>query len=188
MLLPVVNQAVEDRMRAWLAPALDESSTWRLGKAEEYPDDPRNSNSMVALSSAAGYVRDKGKHGRGIYQMTELVAACDQIGHNLTEYGFAGPQSERRAGRYGFDRGAPPLDDASHNQLLEDLFVASLEDLRELFEDGDEYAIPAGSRFLAEMIAEHLPARPVSPEETSIALLTEIRDLLKERLPEVGQA
>jgi hypothetical protein len=170
----VVNAMLEQRMRAWLAATLGASATWRNGKAVEYRDDPRNSNSAVALASAATYVRLK--HGAGIYQMTELVAACEEIEFELVTY--PGPRSERVAGRYGFDTPRPPLDDASHDKLLRDIFVASLEDLREELE-GD---IPPESR-LAQLIEKHLPQLPPSPEQTTIALLTEIRGLLSDRLP-----
>src|SRR5205807_818248 len=48
----IVDAALEQRMRTWLATTLNASSTWRHGKAAQYEGDPRNSNSMVALSSA----------------------------------------------------------------------------------------------------------------------------------------
>jgi hypothetical protein len=170
-----VNAALDQRMRTWLATALGASATWRQDKAAQYPDDRRNVTSMTALSSAAAYVRHK-PGGGGIFHMVQLFAACEELEYDLVTY--PGPKSERVAGRYGFDRVTPPLDDASHDLLLNEIFLASLEDLREELEDD----VPEGSR-LAKLFAEFLPARPVSIEETSIALLTEIRDLLRDRLP-----
>jgi hypothetical protein len=174
MQVVIPNAELDARMRAWLAEALMASAAWRQGKKAEYPNDERNLNSMVALHSAASYVRQK--HGLGMSQMLELYAACVEVEFPLVTY--PGPQSERVAGRYGFDRVTPPLDDPSHTQLLCDVFVASLEDLRDALEDD----IPSGSR-LEQLIAKHLAARPASPEETAIALLAEIRDLLRDRLP-----
>jgi hypothetical protein len=170
-----INAAPDKRMRAWLATALNASATWRQDKAAEYRDDPRNVSSMTALSSAAAYVRQK-SGGGGMFHMAQLFAACEELEYDLVTY--PGPKSERVAGRYGFVHGAPPLDDASHDLLLNEIFLASLEDLRDVLEDD----VPEGS-LLAKLFAEYLPARPPSIEETSITLLTEIRDLLRDRLP-----
>jgi hypothetical protein len=172
----IVDAALDQRMRAWLATTLGTSAQWRHDKAVEYPGDVRNSNSAAALWSAAAYVRQR--QGGGLYHMTQLFAACEEIEFDLVTY--PGPKSERVAGRYGFEAKPPPLDDQSHDELLREIFIASLEDLRDELEDD----IPPESS-LAEKIGKFVRARPATPEQTTIALLTEIRDLLRDRLPAV---
>jgi hypothetical protein len=181
----LMNAGVERRMRGWLVGALVGSANWRRAKAEEYRDDERNPNSATALLDAARYVGDRTTQGAGIYRMTQLVAACTEIEYELiTEPSeYPGPKSERVASRYGFQTDFPSFADETHNQLLLDIFGAALEDLRDELEED----IPPESG-LAELIAEHLPALPVSPEKTTIALLTEIRDLLRDRLPVEAEA
>jgi hypothetical protein len=170
----LIDAALDLRMRTWLATTLGASAQWRINKANEYRDDPRNANSASALLQAVTYVRQK--NGAGISQMIQLFAACEEIDFELVT--FAGPKSERVAGRYGFDHESLPVDDASHNELLQEIFVASLEDLR----DGLEDDIPLESQ-LAEMIRNFVPQRAATPERATIVLLTEIRDLLRDRLP-----
>jgi hypothetical protein len=179
----IVDNAVERRMRSWLSDALFDSAKWRQAKAQEYPDDPRNSNSATALLNAASYVRNPNHQGAGIFRMTQLLAACTEVEYELIteDNEYPGPKSERVASRFGFDGDFTPSKDETHNQLLLDIFAASLEDLRDELED----EVPPGSG-LAELIAEHLPALPATPEQATIALLTEIRDLLRDRLPAVG--
>jgi hypothetical protein len=172
------NAQTEQRTRTWLATAFAQCATWRQAKAAEYANDPRNGKSASALFSAASYARDNAKHGAGIFQMTQLVAACDELGYDLMGdgyvFGFTRPTAERIAGRYGFDHEPGLPGDAQHDHLLRELFIASLEDIRDTFDEDDDEALPPHSR-LAELFAEHLRSKVVREPSTN-ELLAEIRD------------
>jgi hypothetical protein len=178
--MTTMDSSLDQHMRAWLAEALDQSARWRQSKAVDYPEDPRNAKSAAALARAAAYVRQK--EGGGIHLMRELVAACDETGYDFTSFGLPGEESQRLAGRYGFDHDPGLPDDASHDALLRQIFVASLDDIRDAFDNWDDEVPPDSA--LGRLFAEHLPQRKVAPEPSIVELLTEIRDLLRDRLPD----
>lgn len=122
------------------------------------------------------------RFGGGLHLMRELVAACEEAHYDAMGdgyvYGFPGEKSERLAGRYGFDHEPGLPGDASHDGLLREIFVASLEDIR----DSLEGEVAPDLR-LGQLFSAHLAAKVVG-EPSVIEVLTEIRDLLRERLPE----
>jgi hypothetical protein len=105
---------LDRRTRAWLAEAFRQTSRWRWDKAVEYPNDPRNGKSAAALSGIVAYVQQK--QGGGIYDMTTLVAACEEVDFPVMGedvYGFPGLESQLLASRYGFDQEPGIPDDVS---------------------------------------------------------------------------
>jgi len=167
--------------RFWVANALERDGEWRTLKAQEYPDDVRNVRAANALHAAAKYVRTA-PTSKGLERLQSLVELCTESGLDLTgsayEVGFPGPESQRVATRYFFDHAPEPADSHSHEELLHDLYTACLRDLSEPMHD-----VPAGSP-LEQLLAKANP-RPTDPV---VALLTEIRDLLRERLPHAAAA
>ena len=159
--------------RSWLANALEQSSSWRQTKAEDYPDDPRNIRAASALRAAAYYVRGV-QASPGVQRIAGLQHDCmasgiDLIGANC-ENGWPGAESERIAARYFFDHFPDAWNPQTHEELLEDLYQAVLGDVSE---SGVTPNSPLAARLKKD---EQRPAA-----DPVVELLTEIRDLLKER-------
>jgi hypothetical protein len=166
----------EKLVRQWLANAFTNSAAWRDEKAQEYPDDPRNAHSVEALLSAATYVQ-KIDESMGIRLMCSFERAASESGNEVADAELVGlgllpgSESQRIVGRYFFFPGDELPDATAHEELLRELYEACLHDAREWDVDEDS---PLGQ--LVE------PAEP-EPTEQALKLLTEIRDLLRDRLP-----
>lgn len=97
---------------------------WRRGKAEEYPDDPRNLQSAEALDSLAAYVE---------HEDAALLAAA--LEPHLDDDGLGGDQTAREVARYGFGFGTSTR---QHFEFLEELCALCAEDAyTAVFDGGD---------------------------------------------------
>ncbi|MFL5914117.1 MAG: hypothetical protein ACJ752_00560 [Gaiellaceae bacterium] len=137
--------------RLWLGNALERTADWRSDKETEFPDDPRNGRAAVALRTAAYYVRGANESA-GVARFAELVR--DSLGSGIDllitgEAGFTHPEAERIAARYFFDRFATMPNEADHEQLLVDLYDATLRDLAD-YDDVAEGA-PLSDRIAAQV-------------------------------------
>jgi hypothetical protein len=103
-----------------------ELALWREEKAEEYPDDERNTQSAEALNSLAQYVES---------EEVELMDPNVRFLNNLDAGGHIGigESLHRLMSRYGFGYAARSV--VQHEAFLDELAVAALKDL---FEDAGE--------------------------------------------------
>lgn len=167
-----------NEVRSWLGFRLDDAARWRETKAAEYPDDERNAHSAAALHGAAQYVRtaDASK-SHGLIRLTRIVEAAHQSGIDLLQPAFAsaplpGLESQRAAGRFGFDNVPGTPDAMDHEEFLSELAPAILRDLHErLFE------LDKDSPLAKLLKAETISAAPADP---AVALLTDLAELARE--------
>jgi hypothetical protein len=163
----------------WLSWALLRGAQWREGKAAEYPEDGRNVRAEKALRAAGEYLRANLQTSAGIKRMAMLVDACresgvDPLAVGLDVSGLPGVESERVASRYFFDRGREQPDDLTHEELLRDIFVASLHDLNTDHGWDIEPDSTLGKLLRREAVVMDPPPDP------AVELMTEIRDLMRE--------
>src|SRR5262245_18960586 len=164
----------------WLSEVLTSTHFWREEKAEEYPDDSRNSRSAEALWEAVMYVHSPLMRSKALPKFIVLYTTCLRSDIDLTARDFRGRESERVAAQYFFDRGTGAADDETREQLLGDLYEATLEDLQHY----DVYPGSPLGHLLGKVAPEPEAESSGESEANVVALLTEIRDLLRDRLPE----
>ncbi len=164
----------------WLVDTLEETAVWRDDKAREYPDDPRNARSAVSLRIAATYIRMR--ESAGVIQIAGLVDECLASGIDLVGTpGFPGSESERAAGRYGFDRYSEIPGPEDHEELLDTVYEAILRDLR----DNELTPDSPLARRLAESDLQPPPHGVTADRETALKIerlreLSKVADLLIE--------
>jgi hypothetical protein len=155
-------------VRKWLVDALEANASWRDEKAAEYPDDPRNARAAGALRSAAMHTLHA-RESAGVDRFAELVEAAENSGVAfMSGHDFPG-EAQQVASRYFFDNLPGNADFQTHERLLLELHDASVRSL-------GEWSIAHDSP-LGRLIAQEKPSGPQAPE---LALLTEIRDLVRE--------
>lgn len=169
----------------WIAASLQWTAQWREAKTEDYPDDARNPRAAQALHAAERYVRTKLQQSDGVNRMADLVQAASEAGIDLLAggvnvAGLPGVDSQRVASRYFFDNTPGEPDDHTHEELLRDLYRASLRDLSDY--DWDVEGDSKLGRLVKAQAGRAAPTDPV------VERLTEIRDLMFDRLPAVRGA
>jgi hypothetical protein len=100
-----------------------EQLRWRESKATQFPDDRGNLQSVAALRSLAEYVEaieDEGKDGERSQEVARFDPHVDQETGKL-----AGERATRELSRYGYGYSVTA---GSHAELLDDLWVACMED------------------------------------------------------------
>jgi hypothetical protein len=166
-----------NEVRSWLAFRFEEVARWRETKAAEYPDDERNAHSALALKAAAQYVRTADPRSHGLVRVTRIVEAAHQSGLDLLKPAFAtapfpGLESQRAAGRFGFDNLPAMPDTMDHEEFLDDLARAIVRDLNErLFELEKDSP-------LAKLLRADGPT--VTPIDPTLTRLTELAETTRE--------
>jgi hypothetical protein len=118
-----------EAVRPWLASALEEVARWRRLKADEYPDDPRNSHSADALLGAREYIL-RAEGSAGLESIALLADACMREKTPLTgPLDWPGQISQLTAGRYFFDDQGVPSDE-DHEAFLGRLYLALVDDVQ----------------------------------------------------------
>lgn len=144
---------------------LRNEANWRDQKSAEYQDDDRNQQSSRALRSLAEYIECGEAESRAHGIIDALEAHIIGPGARL-----GGERAHRETSRYGFGYEATAL--AQHEDFLQDLWVACMEDAYEYAGDhGEDWT---GELFDFEVSAAvdgvHLPARywELRPKQTEV--------------------
>jgi hypothetical protein len=173
-----VGQYQINEVRQWLGFRFDEVARWRESKAVDFPDDARNTRSASSLHGAANYVRTVDPvNSPGLIQVTRIVETAHQSEVDLLRPTFAqapfpGVETQRVAGRFGFDNLPGEPDRMAYEEFLQELAEAMVRDLREqrLFELEKDSP-------LAKLL--RTDATPMTPEVASLVALTELVDEIR---------
>ncbi len=111
-----------------LALCFDWQAEWREHKAEEYPDDYRNTNTALALRELAKYVRSLPHDHQLLVALDTHVRVDDQ------ETGWmASEEGSRRAGRFwGFEGGQGMPSEDDFETFLTEFVAAELDETLQL--------------------------------------------------------
>ena len=90
-------------IRTALADYLNDQAAWRQGKADEYPEDPRNQRSAKALRQLAQYVLSLPSGDERL----RMLAALDWVAWGRF---VPGAEAGRVVARIGFDLGPSDID------------------------------------------------------------------------------
>jgi hypothetical protein len=105
-----------------LSEYLREQKRWRESKAEEFPDDRRNGESVAALASLSDYVEAIEEEGAA-GERWGLVERLEP--HMFEGVSLGGREAGRETARYGFGYRTT---EGTHEEFLTDLWIACMTD------------------------------------------------------------
>jgi hypothetical protein len=173
-----------DALRQWLVEHIDDTARWRTDKAEQYPDDIRNVHSAQALRDAAALLRamDEDDLPPSFHALERLGEAI--VSPTWWEAYPWGPEASRAASRFGFDQAYLSVTGSEVGELLEMIYRGVLEDEADHVSDMSEQELDDREPLITILRDEGVMRSNVENRDARLLeVLTELRDLLNERLP-----
>jgi hypothetical protein len=117
--------------RECLADSLEGQSKWRAHKAEQFPDDERNTRSSRALAAAAEYVRQLDEQHPGVRRFVELAERLDAETFRWNTDPRVIIAGAHAAAQFFFGKGSRDAEPSDFDRLLEDMFGEALNVMRQ---------------------------------------------------------